>query len=72
MSFLGVLVALLVLFACLAALFAVIRHFKGTGGGCCGGGSSAPPPFSEEPQGSGRRVVARRRLQIEGMSCMRR
>ncbi|MBR4125254.1 MAG: heavy-metal-associated domain-containing protein, partial [Victivallales bacterium] len=49
----------------LAALYHTIRHFKGAGG-CCGG-ASVPPPVSKE---STRPAVARRRLHIEGMSCM--
>ena len=65
MPFPALLIVLLVTICFLAALYHTIRHFKGSGG-CCGG-TSVPPPVSKE---STRPAVARRRLHIEGMSCM--
>ena len=60
----ALLIALLVTICFLAAICYTIRHFKGKGG-CCGGG--AEPPSQKEPTGS---AFAKRRLHIEGMSCM--
>jgi len=57
----------LIIAACfLAAVALAIRHFCGKGGGCCGD-QAAPPPVPKDPAGP---VVAKRRLVIDGMSCM--
>ncbi|MBO4619552.1 MAG: heavy-metal-associated domain-containing protein [Victivallales bacterium] len=65
MPFPSWLIILLVTIGFLAAIRHTIRQFKGKGG-CCGGGTDEPPS-QKESAGS---AFAKRRLHIEGMSCM--
>ena len=59
-------ITLLLVLGFLAAVLAALRHFRGEGG-CCGGGGAMPPPAAND---SSAPVVAKRRLVIDGMSCM--
>lgn len=61
----AILITTLMVLAFLVALTKGIRHFQGDGG-CCG--DSAPPPPTQKA--STKPAIARRRLHIEGMSCM--
>ena len=59
-------ITLLLVLGFLAAVLAALRHFRGEGG-CCGGGGAMPPPAAND---SSAPAVAKRRLVIDGMSCM--
>ena len=65
MTFPAFLITALIVLVFLVALAKGLRHFRGEGG-CCGG-SVSPPPTQKESRGP---AIARRRLHIEGMSCM--